>query len=74
MKNVSKSDYEPHICEVCSKNSDSYPKTVHDDEAKEHCNSKQKRPCHRIDSAMLKRQDMLLNVNKPPRSTRSPAR
>ena len=44
IKNDSKSDYEPYICVVYSINSDSYSKTVHDREAREHGNSKQKRP------------------------------
>ena len=42
IKNLSKSDYEPYICVVYSINSDSYSKTVHDREVREHGNSKQK--------------------------------
>ena len=66
MKNYLKSDYEPYICVVYSINSDSYSKTVHDREVSEHGSSKQKRPYHRTDSTILKRQDTLLTANKPP--------
>ena len=66
IKNLSKSDYEPYICVVYSINSDSYSKTVHDREVREHDNSKQKRPYHRTDPTILKRQDTLLTANKPP--------
>ena len=51
---------------VYSINSDSYSKTVHDREVREHGNSKQKRPYHRTDPTILKRQDTLLTSNKPP--------
>ena len=51
---------------VYSINSDSYSKTVHDLEVREHGNSKQKRPYHRTDPTILKRQDTLLSANKPP--------
>ena len=51
---------------VYSINSDSYSKTVHDREVREHGNSKQKRPYHRTDPTILKRQDTLLTANKPP--------
>ena len=47
-------------------NSDSYSKTVHDREVREHGSSKQKRPYHRTDPTILKRQDTLLSANKPP--------
>ena len=40
-------------------NSHSYSKTVHDQEVREHGNSKQKRPCHRKDPTILKCQDKL---------------
>ena len=66
IKNLSKSDYEPYICVVYSINSDSYSKTVHDREVREHDNSKQKRQYHRTDPTILKRQDTLLTSNKPP--------
>ena len=66
IKNLSKSDYEPYICVVYSINSDSYSKTIHDWEVREHDNSKQKRPYYRTDSTILKRQDTLLTANKPP--------
>ena len=66
IKNLSKSDYEPYICVVYSINSDSYSKTVLDREVREHGNSKQKRPYHRTDPTILKRQDTLLTANKPP--------
>ena len=66
MKNYLKSDYEPYICVVYSINSDSYSKTVHDREVSEHGSSKQKRPYHRTDPTILKRQDTLLTANKPP--------
>ena len=45
--------------------SDSYSKTVHDREVREHGNSKQKRPYYRTDLTTLKRQDTLLSANKP---------
>ena len=51
---------------VYSINSDSYSKTVHDWEVREHGNSKQKRPYHRTDPSILKRQDTLLTATKPP--------
>ena len=38
IKNLSKSDYEFYICVVYSINSDSYSKTVHDWEVREHGN------------------------------------
>ena len=66
IKNLSKSDYEPYICVVYSINSDSYSKTVHDREVREHGNSKQKRPCHRKDPTILKCQDKLLTAKKLP--------
>ena len=66
IKNVSKSDYEPYVCVVYSMNSDSYSKIGHDREVREHSNSKQKRPYHRTDPIILKRQDTLLSANKPP--------
>ena len=47
-------------------NSDSYSKSVQDREVKLHGNSKQKRPYHRTDPKILKRQDTLLSANKPP--------
>ena len=47
-------------------NFDSYSKTVHDWEVREHGNSKQK-PYHRTDPTILKCQDTLLSANKPPR-------
>ena len=47
-------------------NSDSYFKTVHDREVREHGNSKQKQPYRHTDSTILKRQDTLLSANKPP--------
>ena len=66
IKNLSKSDYEFYICVVYSINSDSYSKTVHDREVREHGNSKQKRPCHRKDPTILKCQDKLLTAKKLP--------
>ena len=66
IKNVSKSNYEPYICVVYFINSDSYSKSVQDREVKLHGNSKQKRPYHRTDPKILKRQDTLLSANKPP--------
>ena len=51
---------------VYSINSDSYSKTVHDREVREHGNYKQKLPYHRTDPTILKRQDTLLTANKPP--------
>ena len=66
IKNLSKSDYEPYICVVYSINSDSYSKTVHDREVREHDNSKQKRQYHRTDPTILKPQDTLLTSNKSP--------
>ena len=55
-----------YICVFYSINSDSYSKTVHDWEVREHGNFKQKRPYHRTDPTILKRQDTLLTANKPP--------
>ena len=51
---------------VYSINSDFYSKTIHDREVREHGNSEQKRPYHRTDPTILKRQDTLLSTNKPP--------
>ena len=51
---------------VYSINSYSYSKTVHDQEVREHGNFKQKRPYHRTDPTILKRQDTLLTAKKPP--------
>ena len=50
---------------VYSINSDSYSKTAHDREVREHGNSKQKRPYRRTDPTILKRQDTHLTANKP---------
>ena len=66
IKTVSKPDYEPYICVVYYVNSDSYFKTVHDREMREHDNSKQRRSYHRTDPTILKRQDTFLSTNKPP--------
>ena len=64
--NVSKSGYDPCICVVYSINSDSYSKTVHDREVREHDNFKHKQPYHCTDPTILKCQDTLLSANKPP--------
>ena len=55
------------MCVVYSINSDSYSKTVHDREVTEYVSSKQKRPYHRKDMTVLKRQYTLLSANKPPK-------
>ena len=66
IKNILKSDCEPYICVVCSINSDSFSKTVHDWKVREHGNFKQKQSYHRTEQTILKLQDTLLSVNKHP--------